>query len=171
MQLINCLSSVNNLRFGQLNICWMYLWWVFYIITFYHIDIAFISCFPFLCCFFVSSEKTNSHIVITNIPLRHHLKAWKKGLGRNVLTWQYTIKWGNVWSFITSSGLECRGSLGPGIPFTAFISGWGSKGGHCCLSADLCRLDFPPSLPLRLFSARFFSKCGNGCSFFFLKIS
>lgn len=35
----------------------------------------------------------------------------------------------------------------------------GSKGGHCCLSADLCRLDFPPFLarsPSAFFSALFF---------------
>lgn len=120
-------------------------------------------------CFFYSQH--NFQIFITNITLRHHLKGWKKKKisGRNVLTWQCTIKWENVWSFITSSGLESRGSLRLGIPFTAFISGWGQRGGvgggHCCLSADLCRLDFPPSLA-RLFFRSLFSNCGNGCSFF-----
>lgn len=126
-------------------------------------------------CFLFTTQL--SHIFITNITLRHHLKGWKKKKisGRNVLTWQCTIKWENVWSFITSSGLESRGSLRLGIPFTAFISGWGQKGGvggHCCLSADLCRLDSPPSLA-RLFFRSLFFKMWKWLFFlsFFLKVS
>ncbi len=63
-----------------------------------------------------------------------------------------------------------QGSLRLGIPFNAFISGWGQRGGTVVyLLTSAVWILLPPLLtcsPSAFFQFFFFLNCGNGCSFF-----
>lgn len=107
---------------------------------------------------------------ITNITLRHHLKGLKKRSGEECIDMAVHHQMRECLEFYHQQRAGEQGESQARHSFYCLHLRLGSKGGHCCLSADLCCLDFPPLLtrsPSAFFLLAFF--CVNGCSFFFHK--